>query len=59
MNNSIFLDDPEKIIKNKVYSYHEAGSSFKKSLLNFSLIGSTELNTTVEDLSLWAMNITS
>ncbi|HWY33336.1 MAG TPA: serine hydrolase domain-containing protein, partial [Nitrosopumilaceae archaeon] len=59
MNNSFFLDDPEKIIKNKVYSYHEAESSFKKSLLNFSLVGSTGLNTTVEDLSLWTMNFRS
>jgi CubicO group peptidase (beta-lactamase class C family) len=59
MNNSFFLDDPEKIIKNKVYSYYEAGSSFKKSLLNFSIVGSTGLNTTVEDLSLWAMNFES
>ncbi len=56
MNNSFFLDDPEKIIKNKVYSYYESGSSFKKSLMNFSLVGSTGLNTNVEDLSLWAMN---
>jgi CubicO group peptidase (beta-lactamase class C family) len=56
MNNSFFLDDPEKIIKNEAYSYHEAGSSFKKSLLNCSLVGSTGLNTTVEDLSLWTLN---
>jgi CubicO group peptidase (beta-lactamase class C family) len=56
MNHSFFLDDPEKIIKNNVYSYYEAGSSFKKSLLNSSLVGSTGLNTTVEDLSLWTMN---
>jgi CubicO group peptidase (beta-lactamase class C family) len=59
MNNSFFLDDPEKIIKNKVYSYSEAGSGFKKSLLNFSIVGSTGLNTTVEDLSLWTMNFES
>lgn len=59
MNNSFFLDDPEKIIKNKVYSYYEAGESFKKSLLNFSFFGSTGLNTTVEDLSLWTMNFGS
>jgi CubicO group peptidase (beta-lactamase class C family) len=59
MNNSFFLDDPEKIIKNKVYSYYEAGSSFKKSLLNFSLVGPTGLNTTVEDLGLWTMNFES
>ena len=59
MNNSFFLDDPEKIIKNKVYSYYESGSSFKKSLLNCSIVGSTGLNTTVEDLSLWTMNFES
>ncbi|MCV9926125.1 beta-lactamase family protein [Flavobacterium sp. LS1R49] len=56
MNNSFFLDDYEKIIKNRVYSYSPIGDTFKKSILNYSIVGSTGLSTTIEDLSLWALN---
>ncbi len=56
MKNSFFLDDAEKIIKNRVYSYCPFGSGYQKSLLNYSIVGSTGLCTTVEDLSLWALN---
>ncbi len=56
MKNSQFPQDFEKIIKNKAYSYAPAPNGYKKRLLNNSIVGSTGLNTTVEDLSLWAMN---
>ena len=56
MKNSFFLDDAEKVIKNRVYSYSPFGSGYQKSLLNYSIVGSTGLCTTVEDLSLWALN---
>ncbi|HOD10164.1 MAG TPA: serine hydrolase domain-containing protein, partial [Flavobacterium sp.] len=55
MKNSVFLDNPEMIVKNKAYSYFKQ-DTYYKSLLNFSFVGSTGLNTTVEDLSLWALN---
>ncbi len=56
MKNSFFLDDPEIIIQNRAYSYHEAYDMYYKSLLNFSFVGSTGLNTTAEDLCLWSLN---
>jgi CubicO group peptidase (beta-lactamase class C family) len=56
MKNSFFLDDPEIIIKNRAYSYHQADSIYYKSLLNFSFVGSSGLNTTTEDLCLWSLN---
>lgn len=56
MKNSVVLDNPEMIIKNKAYSYFKQDTTYYKSLLNFSFVGSTSLNTTVEDLSLWALN---
>ncbi len=56
MTNTAFLDNSEKIFKNKAYSYSPDGDYYKKKLLNFSFVGSTGLNTTIEDLSLWAMN---
>ncbi|MGL1893400.1 MAG: beta-lactamase family protein [Spirochaetaceae bacterium] len=59
MTNSLFYDNYQGVVKNRVYSYHSGHyykSIFKKSRLNFSYVGSTSLLTTVEDLSYWAMN---
>ena len=56
MNNTLFYDDHEKIVKNRAYSYQSTGTGFKKSVLNFANVGATSLFTTVEDLSLWSMN---
>ena len=58
MNNTLFYDDHEKIVKNRAYSYQQDSSGFKKSVLNYANVGATSLFTTVEDLSLWAMNFT-
>ena len=56
MNNTLFYDDHEKIVKNRAYSYSSASNGYKKSVLNYANVGATSLFTTVEDLSLWAMN---
>jgi CubicO group peptidase (beta-lactamase class C family) len=56
MHNTLFYDDHEKIVKNRAYSYYRDGSGNKKSVLNYANVGATSLFTTVEDLSLWAMN---
>lgn len=56
MNHSFILDDNESVIKNAACSYHFAGGVFKKSLLNNNVTGSTNLYTTVEDMSLWTLN---
>lgn len=56
MKNSQFIDAPETIVKNRAYSYVKYGDVYYKSMLNHSFVGSTGLNTTVDDLSLWAMN---
>lgn len=56
MKNSVFIDNPEMIIKNRAYSYFKRDNFNYKSILNFSFVGSTGLNTTTEDLSLWALN---
>ncbi|MEB2777907.1 serine hydrolase [Algoriphagus sp. D3-2-R+10] len=58
MNNTLFYDDHEKIVKNRAYSYRPDSSGYKKSVLNYANVGATSLFTTVEDLSLWAMNFT-
>jgi CubicO group peptidase (beta-lactamase class C family) len=56
MANTLFYDDCEKIVKNRAYSFHSDSTGFKKSILSYSTVGATSLFTTVEDLSLWAMN---
>jgi len=56
MKNSLFYDDYEKIIKNRAYSYYKDSTGYKKIVLNYEVPGSANLFTTVEDLSLWAIN---
>ena len=56
MNNTLFYDDHEKIVKNRAYSYYTFGDTYKKSVLNYANVGATSLFTTVEDLAIWAMN---
>jgi len=56
MTNSQFYDDHQRIVKNRAYSYYPAGFGFQKSVLSYANVGATSLFTTVEDLSLWAMN---
>jgi len=59
MFNTLFYDDHEKIVKNRAYSYYSDSTGYKKSVLSYANVGATSLFTTVEDLSLWAMNFSS
>lgn len=59
MSNTLFYDDHEKIVKNRSYSYYSDSTGYKKSVLSYANVGATSLLTTVEDLSLWAMNFSS
>lgn len=56
MNNSLFYEDHEKIVQNRSYSYYASGINYKKAVLSYANAGATSLFTTVEDLSLWALN---
>jgi CubicO group peptidase (beta-lactamase class C family) len=59
MNRTFFVDDKQKIIKNEVSSY---GRNDDKSLFQFvdhnDFYGSSNLHTTIKDLSLWQSNFT-
>ena len=59
MNNTLFYDDHEKIVRNRTYSYYADSLGFKKSVLNYANVGATSLFTTVEDLSLWSINFSN
>ncbi|MGE0590870.1 MAG: serine hydrolase domain-containing protein, partial [Cyclobacteriaceae bacterium] len=56
MRSTLFYDDHERIVKNRAYSYYKDGGAYKKSVLSYANVGATSLFTSVEDLSLWAVN---
>lgn len=56
MEHSLFLNNTEAIINNLAYSYYKVENTYHKSSINCSIFGSTGLITSVEDLSLWAIN---
>ena len=56
MEHSLFINNTETIIKNHAYSYYKVENTYHKSTINCSIFGSTGLITSVEDLSLWAIN---
>ncbi len=56
MQNTLFYDDHEKIVKNRAYSYAGRDGNYRKRVLSYATVGATSLFTTVEDLGLWAMN---
>jgi CubicO group peptidase (beta-lactamase class C family) len=56
MTSTLFYDDHEKIVKNRAYSYKSDKNGYRKSVLSYANAGATSLFTTVEDLSLWALN---
>ena len=57
MNNTLFLDDFQLVVKNLAYSYDgDIDEGFKKSVLSISNVGPTNLFTTAEDMTKWALN---
>lgn len=56
MNNTLFYDDHQKIVKNRAYSFVESPTGLKKSVLSYANVGATSLFTTAEDLLKWSGN---
>ena len=56
MNNTIFYEDHEKIVKGRSYSFHDENGELKKSVLSYANAGATSLFTTAEDLTKWSNN---
>lgn len=56
MTNTLVRDNYEKIVSNLAYSYYYDNSVYNKNVLSSANIGASSILTTVEDLSLWAMN---
>lgn len=56
MQNSMFLEDPGVLVINKADSYVRREEGFHYLPMNRSIVGSTGLYTTTEDLSIWAQS---
>ncbi len=56
MDNTLFYDDHERIVKNRAYSYGYENGQLEKRVLSYANVGATSMFTTAEDLSKWAMN---
>ena len=56
MNNTLFYDDHQKIVKNRAYSYGSENGIYEKRNLNYATVGPTSLLTTAEDLAKWVLN---
>ena len=59
MNDTEFVDTEGQIVKYKSNSYYKSNSTYKEDLFNNYSVGATNLNTTVKDLSKWAINFTT
>ncbi|WP_372801152.1 serine hydrolase domain-containing protein [Lutibacter sp.] len=56
MYDSKFVDKEGQVIKNKSLSYFKVDSIYVEDLFNNFSVGATNLNTTITDLSKWAIN---
>lgn len=56
MNNTMVIDDPQKIIPNRAESYQANGDAFLKYPLGQMESGSSNIFTTLDDLCIWAIN---
>ncbi len=57
MNNTLFYDDHERVVKNRAYSFYKdpgpSNAVYRKSVLSYATSGATSLFTTVPDLAKW------
>src|SRR5205823_127691 len=56
MNSTHFREDHAEIVKNQAYGYEPKGETFRLSVPNVDIVGSTSLLTSVQDLALWDRN---
>ena len=56
MEHTHFQEDVGDVIPNRVQSYRRAKSGFRRALIAYQVVGSTNLQTTAGDLHRWARN---
>ncbi|MEO9871389.1 serine hydrolase domain-containing protein [Ekhidna sp.] len=57
MTNTVVLDDFEQYIPNVAASYEPTESGFKRSALNYGIVGPTNVYSSVSDLAKWELNL--
>ncbi|WP_127141501.1 serine hydrolase domain-containing protein [Flagellimonas marinaquae] len=56
MEDSKFVDQQGQVVKNRSLSYVKVDSTYVEDLFNNFSVGATNLNTTITDVSKWAIN---
>ncbi len=56
MNHSEAINDKAIVVKNKAYSYKSTNGTYENYPLKLSSIGASGINTTINDLIVWAKN---
>jgi len=56
MDDTFVMDYYENVVKNRAYCYSLWEGDYYKDLMNFSVVGSTGVFTTVEDMGKWVNN---
>ena len=56
MNSTFIMTDFEKIVENMSYSYYKPDGEYRLAINPSSIQGYSNIYSTVEDMSLWAMN---
>ena len=57
MNNTLVLEDFEQFIPNVAASYERIEGGFKRSALNYGIVGPTNIYSSIADLSKWELNL--
>lgn len=56
MKHSFFLDEPNKLVKNRAASYYKTGNQFNNAPHEVFTLGDGGMFSNIEDLSKWVMN---
>ncbi|WP_166962346.1 serine hydrolase domain-containing protein [Yeosuana marina] len=59
MNNSLVMDNYQKVVQNRAESYEIIDTKYMKSPANYSYYGSTGLFSTIKDIAKWAIYLNS
>lgn len=57
MTNTVVLEDFEQFIPNVAASYERTEDGFKRSALNYGIVGPTNIYSSVSDLAKWELNL--
>lgn len=59
MSNTLVMEDFEQFIPNVAGSYERAEDGFKRSSLNYGIVGPTNIYSSIADLAKWELNLSN